>query len=137
MFRRSLAPACTGHYFDSSVFEGKGTAVLYTGDIRSEPWHVNAFARSPCMVEYSSGLKTLDMVYLDTSFTEDVVFPTKAEGLHELLDKVSRYPRETTFHLSAWTYGYEEVWIALAKALDTRVCRLHFCATIVYLTSLM
>lgn len=73
------------------------------------------------MVEYSSGLKTLDKVYLDTSFTEDVVFQTKAEGLRELMEKVSRYPKETIFHFSAWTYGYEEVWIALAKVLGTRV----------------
>lgn len=74
------------------------------------------------MVEYSSGLKTLDRIYLDTSFTEDVVFQSKAEGLREVIEKVSKYPKETKFHFSAWTYGYEEVWIALAKALDTRVC---------------
>lgn len=73
------------------------------------------------MVEYSSGIKTLDKVYLDTSFTEDVIFQTKAEGLRELIDKVSKYPKETKFYFSAWTYGYEDVWIALAKALDTRV----------------
>lgn len=73
------------------------------------------------MIEYASGLKTLDKVYLDTSFTEDVIFQTKAEGLRELIDKVSKYPKETKFYFSAWTYGYEEVWIALAKALDTQV----------------
>lgn len=78
------------------------------------------------MIEYSSGLKTLDKVYLDTSFTEDVVFQTKAEGLRELIDKVFQYPKETTFHFSAWTYGYEDVWIALARALNTRVCTLYF-----------
>lgn len=73
------------------------------------------------MIEYSSGLKTLDRVYLDTSFTEDIDFQTKAEGLHELIEKVAKYPKETVFHFSAWTYGYEEVWIALAKALNTKV----------------
>lgn len=73
------------------------------------------------MIEYTSGLKTLDKVYLDTSFTEDVVFQTKAEGLRELIEKVLKYPKHTTFYFSAWTYGYEAVWIALAKALDTRV----------------
>ncbi|KAF3761732.1 hypothetical protein M406DRAFT_49934 [Cryphonectria parasitica EP155] len=103
------------------LFEGNGKAVVYTGDIRSEPWHVNAIGRSPCMVEYSSGLKSLDRVYLDTSFTEDLVFQTKAEGLRELIEKVAQYPKTTKFYFSAWTYGYEEVWIALAKALDTRI----------------
>jgi len=87
------------------VFEGYGKAVLYTGDIRSEPWFVNAIARNPCMVEYSSGLKTLDTIYLDTSFIDDIAFQTKAEGIRELLQKVSRYPPDTIFHFQAWTYG--------------------------------
>lgn len=111
---------------DSSVFEGDGKAVLYTGDIRSEPWHVNALLRNPCMVEYTIGRgprqpKTLDKIYLDTSFTEDIHFQTKADGLRELLDKVAKYPQDTLFYFSAWTYGYEDVWVALAKALNTQV----------------
>ncbi|ROW03119.1 hypothetical protein VMCG_05828 [Cytospora schulzeri] len=108
------------------LFEGNGKAVLYTGDIRSEPCHVDAIVRNPCMVEYSHepsrrGLRTLDRVYLDTSFTEDVQFQTKSDGLRELLDKVSKYPDDTVFYFSAWTYGYEDVWIALAKALNTKI----------------
>lgn len=103
------------------MFEGNGNAVLYTGDIRCEPWWINALARSPAMIEYTSGLKTLDKVYLDTSSTEEVVFPTKAEGLRELIDKVSKYPEDTRFYFSSWTYGYEQVWIALAKALNSSV----------------
>ncbi|KAI7781934.1 DNA repair protein [Diaporthe eres] len=108
------------------LFEGDGKAVLYTGDIRSEAWHVDALLRNPCMVEYSIDrdsrrLKTLDKIYLDTSFTEDVQFQTKADGLRELLDKVARYPEDTLFYFSAWTYGYEDVWIALAKALNTQI----------------
>jgi DNA cross-link repair 1C protein len=125
----------------SIVFEGQGKAVLYTGDIRSEPWFVDAIARSPCMVEYASGLKTLDIVYLDTSFTDDCFFPSKADGIKELLQKVPEYPPETVFHFQAWTYGYvsptrlhrqflscysyEDVWIALSKALGTQVSFLN------------
>ncbi|KAK7737106.1 hypothetical protein SLS63_002897 [Diaporthe eres] len=108
------------------LFEGDGKAVLYTGDIRSETWHVDALLRNPCMVEYSIDrdsrrLKTLDKIYLDTSFTEDVQFQSKADGLRELLDKVAKYPEDTLFYFSAWTYGYEDVWIALAKALNTQI----------------
>ncbi|KAK3381510.1 beta-lactamase-like protein [Podospora didyma] len=103
------------------LFETKSKAALYTGDIRSEPWFVNTIARSPALIEYSSGDKTLDTIYLDTSFTEDVEFQTKAEGIRELLQKVSSYPSETVFHFQAWTYGYEDVWIALSKALDTKI----------------
>jgi hypothetical protein len=78
---------------------------LYTGDIRSEPWFVNSIARSPALVEYTTGLKTLDTIYLDTSFVDDIAFPTKSEGIRELLQKVSRYPADTIFHFQAWTYG--------------------------------
>ncbi|KUJ08807.1 uncharacterized protein LY89DRAFT_764166 [Mollisia scopiformis] len=101
------------------LFEGNGKAVLYTGDIRSEPWFINNLTRNPFMVEYSTGLKSLDCIYLDTSNTKRIDFPTKAEGLKELLQKISKYPKETVFHFSSWTFGYEEVWMALSKALNS------------------
>jgi hypothetical protein len=78
---------------------------LYTGDIRSEPWFVNSLRRNPLLIEYTSGLKPLDCIYLDTSFTDDIPFPTKAEGIKELLQKVASYPADTKFHLAAWTFG--------------------------------
>ncbi|CAH0047160.1 unnamed protein product [Clonostachys solani] len=103
------------------LIEGDGRAILYTGDIRSEPWFVNSVQRNPAILEYTLGSKTLDKIYLDTSFIDDVRFPTKAEGIVELLEKVSRYPDDTTFHFQAWTYGYEDVWVALAKSLKTAI----------------
>ncbi|KAI4858699.1 Metallo-hydrolase/oxidoreductase [Hypoxylon rubiginosum] len=103
------------------LIEGDGKAVLCTGDIRSEPWWVNSIARNPSMVEYSTGLKTLDRIYLDTSMLDDFQLQTKAEGLRELLKKVCRYPKDTIFHMQAWTYGYEEVWVALSKALNSKI----------------
>lgn len=131
------------------VFESSTTAVLYTGDLRSEPWFVDSIARNPCLLEYASGIRTLDKIYLDTSFTSDIGFQTKAQGVAELLRKVSAYPDDTMFHLQAWTFGYfssqstsrisilgpqlggrtrlltntryEDVWVALAKALRSRV----------------
>ena len=103
------------------VIEGNGSAILYTGDIRSEPWFVNSLTRNPFLIEYVTGLKTLDCIYLDTSNTNPVSFPTKAEGLKELLQKVAQYPPDTTFHFAAWTFGYEQVWMALSRALDSLV----------------
>ncbi|XP_044715099.1 beta-lactamase superfamily domain-containing protein [Hirsutella rhossiliensis] len=103
------------------LIEGHGKSVLYTGDVRSEPWFVDCLARNPILIEYTCGLKTLDKLYLDTSFTADVPFQTKSEGIAELLRTVSRYPRDTVFHFQAWTYGYEDVWIALSKALQSAV----------------
>lgn len=104
------------------MIEGDNKAVLYTGDIRSEPWWVNCIARNPSLVEYSMGLKTLDRMYLDTSMLSDYVLQTKSEGLRELLSKVAEYPDDTVFCMQAWTYGYEEVWIALSKVLKSKVC---------------
>lgn len=103
------------------MIENDNKAVLYTGDIRSEPWFVNALTRNPFLIEYCSGLKKLDCIYLDTSNTNPVEFPTKADGLKELLQKVSKYPPDTVFHFTAWTFGYEEVWMALSRALKSQI----------------
>ncbi|KAK1527782.1 artemis protein [Colletotrichum paranaense] len=103
------------------LIEDSYRAILYTGDIRSEPWFVNTIARNPAVIEYTSGMKTLDKIYLDTSFIKDIPFQTKAEGIAELLRKIAQYPDNTVFHIQAWTYGYEHVWIALAKALNSRI----------------
>ena len=108
------------------LIEDESRAILYTGDIRSERWWVNTLTRNPVVVPYTSGLRCLDRVYLDTTFAANQSlyrdFPSKAEGLKELLAKVKAYPSGTIFHLNAWTFGYEEVWIALAAALNSQVC---------------
>lgn len=106
---------------NSSVIEGHGKVVLYTGDIRSEPWWVNSIARNPSLVEYTFGLKTLDRIYLDTSMLDDITLQTKSQGLQHLLSQVVRYPQDTIFCMQAWTFGYEEVWIALSKALQSKI----------------
>ena len=107
------------------LIEDSTKAILYTGDIRSEPWWVNALIRNPVVIPYARSHRKLDKLYLDTTFaTKDDFhrsFPTKADGLKELLDKVMEYPRETVFHFHAWTPGYEEVWIALASALKSQI----------------
>ncbi len=104
------------------VFEDDRSAALYTGDTRCEPWFVNALVRSPCLVPYAAGLRTLDTVYLDTTHVDkDLTFQTKADGLRDLLQAVARYPSDTVFHLRAWTFGYEDVWAALAATLRTHV----------------
>lgn len=104
------------------MFEDDKKSALYTGDTRLEPWFVNALVSRPCLAQYAAGLRTIDTVYLDTSFSErDVVFEPKAEGLKQLLQTVASYPLDTIFYLHAWTFGYEEVWTALAKALRSKI----------------
>ncbi|KAK5057518.1 hypothetical protein LTR84_011518 [Exophiala bonariae] len=107
------------------LFEGDGKAVVYTGDIRAEPWWVNSIVQNPIFLPYMTGLKSLDCLYLDTTFaTHDEpykTFPTKAEGLMELIQKVKQCPTDTLFYFRSWTLGYENVWITLSDNLNSRV----------------
>ncbi|KAK5018274.1 swr1 complex component [Cryomyces antarcticus] len=114
---------CTGAVM--FLIQGDGKAILYTGDIRSEAWWVDSLIRNPILIPYTKGSQRLDTVYLDTTYALDSApyrsFPSKADGLKELLDKVSHYPEETVFYLESWTFGYEDVWVALAAFFNTRV----------------
>ncbi|KAJ5142698.1 uncharacterized protein N7515_001485 [Penicillium bovifimosum] len=114
---------CTGAVM--FLIEGDGKAIVYTGDIRSETWWVNSLIRHPILIPYTLGQKRLDKLYLDTTFATARKlfrqFPSKAEGLAELLQKVQAYPDDTVFYFRAWTFGYEDVWVALSAALNTRV----------------
>lgn len=110
------------------LIEGDGKAILYTGDVRAEPWWVNALARQPSLVPFTHGQKrrNLDCIYLDTTFAshDDVhrSFPTKAEGLAELTHKLSEFvDANSVFYFRAWTLGYEDVWILLSAMLKSQV----------------
>ena len=107
------------------LIEGSGKAVLYTGDIRAETWWVNSIVRNPVVLPFACGLQQLDCIYLDTTFAshEDIYrnFPSKEDGLKELLHKIQKYPPETIFYFRAWTLGYEDVWSALACALRSTI----------------
>lgn len=107
------------------LIENDTKAILYTGDIRSEPWWINSLVRNPIVLPYTHGLRRLDKIYLDTTFASKKThcrkFPTKADGLKELFEKVTEYPIDTVFHFHAWTFGYEEVWIALSRALQSQI----------------
>ncbi|KAK2736858.1 hypothetical protein FQN57_000538 [Myotisia sp. PD_48] len=91
----------------------------------AETWWVQSLVRNPVLIPYTLGERRLDMIYLDTTFTtkSDTLqtFPSKAEGIRELLEKVDRYPDDTIFYLRNWTFGYEDVWLALSTALNTKI----------------
>lgn len=80
--------------------------------------------RSPVLIPYTLGDRRLDRIYLDTTFSTKsnvyAAFPSKAEGVQELLDKIKLYSPDTVFYLRNWTFGYEEVWMALSAALNTK-----------------
>ncbi|KAJ5824008.1 DNA repair metallo-beta-lactamase [Penicillium robsamsonii] len=114
---------CTGAVM--FLIEGDGKAIIYTGDIRAETWWVSSLVRHPVLIPYTLGQKRLDKLYLDSTFANKTnpfrEFPSKAEGLSELLQKVQAYPDDTVFYFRAWTFGYEDVWIALSAALNTKI----------------
>ncbi|CAI7591543.1 unnamed protein product [Penicillium palitans] len=114
---------CTGAVM--FLIEGDGRAIIYTGDIRAETWWVSSLIRHPVLIPYTLGQKRLDKLYLDSTFASKTnpfrEFPSKAEGLSELLQKVQAYPDDTVFYFRAWTFGYEDVWIALSAALNTKI----------------
>lgn len=107
------------------LIEGNNKAILYTGDIRAETWWVNSLVQNPILLPYTLGTKALDCIYLDTTFaTKSNVyreFPSKAEGIKELLRKVGSYPNRTIFYFHSWTFGYENVWVALSNFLGSRI----------------
>ncbi|KAH3907347.1 hypothetical protein HBH56_193530 [Parastagonospora nodorum] len=107
------------------LIEGDGQAVLYTGDIRAETWWVNSLVQNPVLLPYTLGKRRLDCMYLDTTFATKHEpyreFPSKAEGINELLDKVSQYSHDTIFYFHSWTFGYENVWLALSVFLESQI----------------
>ncbi|KAL2840248.1 hypothetical protein BJX68DRAFT_279056 [Aspergillus pseudodeflectus] len=110
---------CTGAVM--FFIEGDGKAILYT----AEPWWVASLIRHPILIPYTLGNKRLDKIYLDTTFANTShafhTFPSKAEGLAELLRKLESYPEDTIFYFRAWTFGYEEVWRALSATLKSKI----------------
>jgi hypothetical protein len=108
------------------LIEDDNQAILYTGDVRAELWWVNALIQNPLILRYTCGYKELDCIYLDTTFSthDDQYrnFPTKREGLTELITKVSQCSRDAVFYFRAWTLGYEQVWMALSNLLR---CPIH------------
>ena len=108
------------------LIEDDFKAILYTGDVRAEPWWVNSLVQNPFLLPYCCGHKHFDCLYLDTTFSthDDAYrhFPTKAEGLQELLSTITKFPADTVFYFRAWTLGYEHVWMAMANLLR---CQVH------------
>lgn len=110
------------------LIQDNSKAILYTGDIRSEPCWVDSLISNPVFLPFYSphGPKRLNKIYLDTTFAtkEDVhrFFPTKRAGLNELLGKIRYHSKDTVFHFNAWTFGYEDVWKFLASHLESQVC---------------
>ncbi|KAL9082278.1 MAG: hypothetical protein Q9159_006539 [Coniocarpon cinnabarinum] len=129
------------------LFEYRERHVLYTGDFRAEgslhleslhltaivdpesslEWFVNALVRHPSMLPFvlDMGGRRLDCIYLDTSCLAThapfASLPSKADGLAELMRKLSLFPSGSRFYFHAWTFGYEDVMRLLANVLGSKL----------------
>ncbi|KAJ6261717.1 60S ribosomal protein L31 [Drechslerella dactyloides] len=115
------------HCPGSTMFlvEGNSKAILYTGDIRAEPWWLEKLKRNPILLPYCRGIKVLDCLYLDTTHASfeasHLRFSPKADGIADLLATIAKYPPSTIFHLNTWTTGYEDAWVALAAHFNAQI----------------
>lgn len=50
------------------VIENFSKVIFYIGDICSELWFVNFFVCNSSLIEYVSGIKRFDIIYLDMFF---------------------------------------------------------------------
>ncbi|GAA6052948.1 hypothetical protein JCM3770_006749 [Rhodotorula araucariae] len=109
---------------------GVHRAVLVTGDVRIEPWWLDALKHNPLVAPYlpanDAGRRSvpsrLDCLYIDTSnvlLDEELV--TKDDAVAAVIDLMAQYPPDTRFFLNAWTWGYEELLKAVHKAFGEEI----------------
>lgn len=103
-----------------------GQAVLFTGDIRCEPVELTRLRRTPTLFpflrEFGSSEVTL---YVDSTYIQHELplkpYPPNAEGVAQIVDLLLKYPPQVQFCIADQCTGHEQVLIALAEALNTRV----------------
>ncbi|KAJ3791181.1 hypothetical protein GGU10DRAFT_313 [Lentinula aff. detonsa] len=116
------------------LIEGAEGAILHTGDFRAEPWFLNSLKHNPYLQPYlalSDGVtpsdgngivKTLEAIYLDTACvmqTHEV--PSKDDATTGLISLLKLYPPSTYFFINAWTWGYEDILKAIARAFNSKI----------------
>ncbi|KAI0769087.1 hypothetical protein BD413DRAFT_559623 [Trametes elegans] len=120
------------------LVEGPKGAVLHTGDFRAESWFLESLRHNPFVQRYlhwqpgcssprqavpqSLAHSRLEAIYLDTACllnTHDV--PQKADASAGLASLMSLYPDSTRFFINAWTWGYEELYKAVARTFGAQI----------------
>jgi hypothetical protein len=102
-----------------------GPAVLYTGDVRAEPWFVDSLSHLPSLIPYTCGNKSLDCIYADTTFAYRgepyIDIAPNTDGIRILIEQIERYPDSTVFMFNTLTLGYEQVWLAVASRFNSKI----------------
>ncbi|KAF9438603.1 hypothetical protein BGZ76_006502 [Entomortierella beljakovae] len=105
--RINLIPA---HHCPGAVMfliQDDRSSILYTGDARNELLDLQALSNWPV---FSPSAQRIDRLYLDTTYCHQ-----------EFLEIPSRRPRLAHYYIDTWTFGYEDIWIALSKAFRSKI----------------
>ena len=80
--------------------------VLITGDVRAESWWTLSLIKNPHLFPYITGLKTLDQIYLDTTFSyrgEPYIYiMPNSEGIFAAIELLKLYPFDSDLSFSLW-----------------------------------
>ncbi|KAI9066819.1 hypothetical protein FKP32DRAFT_1565004 [Trametes sanguinea] len=118
------------------LVEGSKGAVLHTGDFRAEPWFIESLRHNPFVQKYLDAPKAgrsplrghaestpkLDAIYLDTAcLLNNYDVPSKANAANGVAGLMALFPETTRFFINAWTWGYEELYKAVARTFGSKV----------------
>ncbi|KAI0357562.1 hypothetical protein OH77DRAFT_1476305 [Trametes cingulata] len=120
------------------LVEGVKGAVLHTGDLRAEPWFLESLRHNPFIQRYiddadtscrtsrcsspATSLPKLEAIYLDTAcLLNNYDVPTKANAASGIASLMACYPETTRFFLNVWTWGYEEIYKAVARVFGAKI----------------
>lgn len=100
------------------LIEGEcGGAVLCTGDVRAEKWWVDGLELLPQFSPYLHGFKSLDNIYLDTTFgyrgEPYIEIPPNNLGIYAAIDLLKNYPMddpEVCFRFRDTVLGFDQAW---------------------------
>lgn len=107
--------------------QGDGPAILFTGDVRCETWHLNALSHNPSLSPFLAnfGGERLISLYVDDTFAAHADpykdYVENYVGIDSLARMLLQYPEEVHFCLTDSTTGYEEVMISLAQRLNSKI----------------
>ncbi|KAI9360465.1 hypothetical protein DFJ73DRAFT_815911 [Zopfochytrium polystomum] len=119
----------------SHARQEKLVRVLYTGDFRPTETVINHLSESaflfPQALTSSLGSQPnssdisarIDTVYLDTTFFSEryAYFPPKDKSIAAVVELVQSLPPDAVISLESRCMGYEEVWVAVAHALGSKI----------------
>ncbi|KAF9428274.1 hypothetical protein BGZ94_002905 [Podila epigama] len=118
--RCTLIPA---HHCPGAVMfmlQDDRSCILYTGDTRNEAIDLATLKTMPL---FSPGAPKIDCLYLDTTCCHPALreFPQREHAISDLVTFITHRPRLAHYYFDAWTFGYEQVWVALSRAFGTKV----------------